>query len=97
MLKISGRYHRGADLYPEDQVFSALYLALSPETALAELVRHITPELIPALNNYRLTELRLHLDDVLDLREPGLLGIEMDELCSDADHDLTRHIGQRSI
>ena len=36
-LKISGRYHRGADLYPEDQVFSALYLALSPETALAEL------------------------------------------------------------
>ena len=92
-LRVSGRYHRGQDFFPEDQVFAALYLALSPETALAELVRHVTPELLSALNDYRLTRLRLSLDDVLDLRDPALLEIEMEDLHSDTDHELTRELG----
>ena len=66
-LKVSGRYHQGRDIHPDDQVFAALYVALSPDTALAELVRHLTPELLPALNSYRLTRLELHFNDVLDL------------------------------
>lgn len=96
-LRASGRYHRGIDLFPLDRVFAALYLALSPETALAELIRHVTPDLIPALNSYRLTRLSLLLDDVFDLRDPNRLGIEMDALCSDRDHDLTWALGQAAF
>ena len=62
---VSGRYHRGLDQFPEDQVFSALYLATSPEVCLGELYRHITPELLPSLNNYRLSKLFVRLMTVL--------------------------------
>lgn len=96
-LKVSGRYHYGSDLFPEGHVWAALYLALAPETALAELVRHIAPDLLPALNNYRLSRLSLDLDDVIDLREPELLNVGLDDLCSDTDHELTRSLGRAAF
>lgn len=64
-LKVSGRYHRGLDAFPESMVWRALYVALSPETALAELVRHVAAELLTLLNDYLLTALKVELRTVL--------------------------------
>ena len=90
---VSGRYHRGLDQFPEDQVFSALYLATSPEVCLGELYRHITPELLPSLNNYRLSKLFVRLMTVLDCRDPALLGLSLDDLVHDTDYEATQSIG----
>src|SRR5216683_2263188 len=59
--RVSGRYHRGLDQFPEDQIWPALYLSLSPDVCLGEVFRHISPDLLPRLNDYRLTELRVEL------------------------------------
>ncbi len=48
-----GRYNRGLDQFASDQVWPAPYLALAPEVCLGEIVRHITPDLLPQLNDYR--------------------------------------------
>ncbi len=43
--KVSGRYNRGLDRFPEAESFPALYLATSPEVCLGEVNRHVTPKL----------------------------------------------------
>lgn len=53
--------------------------------------------MLPALNNYRLSMLRLQLDDVLDFRVPESLGISVDDLRLDTDHELTREIGRAAF
>jgi RES domain-containing protein len=47
--KVSGRYNRGLDRFPEAESFPALYLATSPEVCLGEVFRHVTPKLLPSL------------------------------------------------
>jgi hypothetical protein len=70
---VSGRYHRASDQFSVDQTWAALYLALSPEVALGEVLRHFG-ELSPQLNEYRLSELGVELNVVLDPGLPRCLG-----------------------
>ena len=91
---VSGRYHRGTDQVPDNQARASLYLATQPEICLAEFFRHITPELFPFLNNYRLSEISIRLSAVLDCREPDRMGIDVADLVEDADYELTQSIGK---
>ena len=91
--KVSGRYHLGNDRFVAEETWSTLYLALSPETCLGELVRHITPELLPHLNGYRISELRVTLMAVADCRDATLLGMMTDSLVHDRDYRATQHLG----
>ena len=43
-LLASGRYHRGRDLFPPDEVWPALYLPLGPAICSGEVLRHLRPE-----------------------------------------------------
>ena len=45
-LKVSGRFNRGLDQFPSEQTWSVLYLALGRDVALAEMIRHLRPELL---------------------------------------------------
>ena len=63
--KVSGRYNRGLDLFPEELSFAALYFATEPEICLGEVCRHVTPELLPLLNDYRISELSVQLEAIL--------------------------------
>jgi RES domain-containing protein len=84
-LRASGRYHCGLDQFPEDRVFPTLYLATSAEIAVAELVRHVTPEVLPTLNNHRLSEIFARLERVLDCRDPAPLDLSLTDLLHDTD------------
>lgn len=86
----TGRYNRGGDLFPPEEVFAALYLALLPETALAELVRHIGEIDPEELNGYRLTEIDSDIGNILDCRDPTLLGLSLHDLCDPRDRSLTQ-------
>jgi RES domain-containing protein len=92
-LKVSGRYHRGTDRFAAGEAWPALYLALSPETALGELVRHLTPELLPHLNGYRISELAVSLEGVADCRDAMMLGVSADVLLGDVDYTVTQQLG----
>lgn len=91
--KVSGRYNRGLDLFPEDQSFAALYLATALEICLGEIYRHVTPELLPSLNDYRISELSVRLEAVLDCRDPARLELILDRLVHDTDFEATQAIG----
>lgn len=92
-LGTSGRYHRGRDQFPEDRAFSALYLSTGPEICLGEVYRHVTPELLPSLNNLRVSELSARLTAILDCRDPEFLGLRPEDLLHDNDVEVTRSIG----
>jgi RES domain-containing protein len=91
--KVSGRYNRGLDRFPEAESFPALYLATGPEVCLGEVYRHVTPKLLPSLNDYRLSELSVRVGAVLDCRDPVPLGLRFDDLVHDTDYEATQEIG----
>jgi RES domain-containing protein len=72
--KVSGRYNRGLDRFPEAESFPALYLATGPEVCLGEVYRHVTPKLLPSLNDYRLSELSVRVGGRPRLQRPRALG-----------------------
>jgi RES domain-containing protein len=74
-------------------IFAALYTALSPETALGELIRHITPELLPSLNGFRLSRVSVTLVAAIDCRDPSNIGLRVQDLTSDGSTERTREIG----
>lgn len=87
-LTVSGRYNRGLDRFPDDRAWPALYMGLSDGTCLGEVLRHLLlhPELLSQLNDYRISELHVTLEAVIDFRGvpvPGLL------------HESDYHEGQR--
>jgi RES domain-containing protein len=92
--RVSGRYHRGTDQFAAHQAWAALYLATHPEICLAELFRHITPELFPFLNDYRLSEIALRLTAVVDCRLPERLHVPLTALTDDFDYELTQRLGK---
>jgi hypothetical protein len=96
-LLVSGRYHRGADSFLASETWPALYLALSPEVALAEVLRHFNPQLMPRLNQYRLTELDVDLSAVLDCRDATNLGLEAGALVLDYDFATTQTLAAAAI
>lgn len=83
-IKVTGRYHRGQDRFPVAQSWPALYLALAPHLALAERVRHTTPELLRLLNDQRLSLLSIGLHAVLDCcAAPSCIDLAIPELTRD--------------
>lgn len=95
-LRISGRYHRASDHFPPDQVWPALYLALGPEVALGEVLRQLVPELLPRINDYRLSELEIELGSVLDCRDP-VLGLAPGDLVREQNVVVTQEMGAAAI
>ncbi|MEW6638367.1 MAG: RES family NAD+ phosphorylase [Actinomycetota bacterium] len=95
--KVSGRYNRGLDRFDEEQSFAALYLATAPETCLGEVQRHVTPELLPALNDFRLSELSVEVGEVADCRSPKALGLSIEHLVHDTDYEATQAIGAAAL
>jgi RES domain-containing protein len=96
-LLVSGRYHRAADSFLASETWPALYLALSPEIALAEVLRHFNPQLMPRLNQYRLTELNVDLKAVLDCRDAAALGLDAGALVQDYDFATTQALAAASL
>ncbi len=90
---VSGRYNRGLDRFPERETFPALYLATGPEICLGEIYRHLTPELLPSLNDFRLSELLASLQRVVDCRDPDPLGLTPGDLSHDTDYRATQTLG----
>ena len=90
---VSGRYNRGLDRFPEGETFPALYLATSPEICLGEVYRHVTPEILPSLNDFRLSELSVSLQEVADCRDPSALGLTPEDLSHDTDYRVTQALG----
>lgn len=91
--RVSGRYHRGGDHFEAAEVFPALYLATAPEVCLGELQRHLTAAMLPRLNSYLLTELRVSLGAVLDITLPEKVGLATKDLMHDTEYYLTQAIG----
>lgn len=96
-LKATGRYHRGLDTAPIEAAWPALYLALAPEICLAEILRHVTPESLARLNHQRLSEVIVSMAAVLDLRNPGTLGISPNQLIHDVDYRVTQRIAEIAV
>jgi RES domain-containing protein len=90
---VSGRYNRGLDRFPEGAAFPALYLATEPEICLGEVYRHVTPELLPFLNDFRLSELSACLREIADCRDPSALGLTPEDLAHDTDYRATQALG----
>lgn len=96
-LLVSGRYHRASDQFPRSEVWAALYLALSPEVSLGEILRHFSPQLLLQLNEYRLSELEVELEAVLDCRDAAAFGLSPDNLTRDYDFAITQEIAAAAI
>jgi len=77
-------------------VFAALYLSAAPDVAAWELIRNSrrsdAGEMWLRFAAVDETSLRVHLQTVLDLREPSLAGLEVADLVTD-DYSLTQAIG----
>ena len=91
-LRYSGRYHRGGDLFGEDEVFAALYLATAPEVTLGEKQRHLTSRNLPQMRNQVLSELRVSLRAVCDLSMPEEVGISSEALMDDHDYSFPQGV-----
>jgi RES domain-containing protein len=96
-LRVSGRYNRGADHFSEREVWPALYLSLAPEVCLGEVLRHISAELLPLLNDYRISQLRLQLAVVVDCRDLRTVGLTLDGLCPDTDFSAAQQLAAVAI
>lgn len=97
-LIVSGRYHRGRDLFPPEQVFAALYLSLAPEICIGEILRHVsTIEGLQYLNNFVLSELTVELRAVMDCRDSIALGLEPETLLLDTDYSITRELAAAAV
>ncbi len=96
-LLVSGRYHRAPDQFPRSEDWAALYLALTPEGSLGEVLRHFTPQLLPQLNEYRLSELEVELEVVLDCRDAAAFGLSPEDLIRDYNFAITQEIAAGAI
>lgn len=91
-FKYSGRYHRGRDLFDEDEVFPALYFATAPEVTLGEKQRHLTSVNLPQMRNQVLSELRISLQAVCNISMPEEVGICSEALMDDHDYSFPQSV-----
>jgi RES domain-containing protein len=96
-LTFSARFNRGLDLFPADEIWPALYLALAPEISIGERQRHARPERLPELNDYPLTTLSVTLAVVLDCTDATTLGISLEDLCHDTDFSAGQHLAAAAL
>jgi hypothetical protein len=99
-LVLSGRYHRGRDLFPVSDAFPALYTSAGPEIATWEMIRHSRRRTAVAMwqrfTNVDLSRLHIDLQSVLDLRDPSVAGLALADLSGD-DYALTQAIGAATV
>ena len=91
-LRVSGRYHRGADRFPQEQIWPALYLGLTYGICLAEIARHLTPVLFSQLKEYRFSRIKLDLVAVVDCRSLGEMRLTPEELFEDFDYEVGQNL-----
>ncbi len=96
-IRVSGRYNRGLDKFPQEETWSALYLGATYGVCIAEIVRHIEPQGLPSLNQRRLTELLVSLSVVLDCRDVAALGLQPEELLHDTDYEVAQELAAAAI
>jgi RES domain-containing protein len=96
-LRVSGRYNRGLDQFPVAESWPALYLALGQAICLGEVLRHLTPDRLLTLANYRLTELQVTLSAVIDCRNVDQLGLALADLCDDLDYRVPQSLAAAAI
>ncbi len=68
-------------------------VAAAPEICLGKIYRHLTPELLPSLNDFRLSELLANVQRVVDCRDPDPLGLTPGDLSHDTDYRATQALG----
>jgi len=93
----SGRYHRAPNRFAVEDTWPALYLAMAPETALAEVLRHMRPDLIYRLNEYRLSEIEVTFRAVLDCRDTATLGVSQEKITNDFEFTVTQMLASAAI
>jgi RES domain-containing protein len=86
----SGRFHRAPDEFPAHECWSALYFSLKAEISLAEIIRHTHPTRMFTLNELRITEVKLTLQSVIDIRNPQLIGLAPKSLLDDLEYSITQ-------
>ena len=92
----SGRYNRGLDHFQPHEVWAALYLGLGRDICIGEVLRHTTPAQLPRFN-YRFTRIRVALSQVLDCRDPTLLGLTPLDLWHDTDWTIPQSLAAMAI
>lgn len=97
-LRVSGRYNRGLDQFPSDQAWPALYLALGRDVCIGEVARHLTSaSMLSQLNDYRISELAIALDTVLDCRDLSGIGLTLAHLCHDTNYAFTQALAGAAL
>jgi hypothetical protein len=91
---VSGRYNHGTDRFAREQSWPALYCGLTRDVCLGEIVRHVSADVLPLLNEYLLSELHVELAAVLDCRDPTTLGINRSELLHDYNFDVSQGVAE---
>ena len=99
-LRSQGRWHRGGPSFPPDQVFATLYTAVSDAVATWEYIRHSrrpdADEMWLRFTSVTLSRLHLRLSAVLDLRDPSLARLSVDDLVG-PDFTLPQAIGAEAF
>jgi hypothetical protein len=70
---------------------------LSYGVCIGEVLRHITPALLPALKDQRLSKLAVDLTAVLDCRDIAAIGIPPDALFHDTDYAVGQILGASAV
>ncbi len=96
-LKVSGRFNRGLDQFPAKQTWAVLYLALQRDVALAEMIRHLNPQLLARVKNRRITELWLDLGRVIDCRDLERIGVSAEAFFHDIDYHVPQELGKAAL
>lgn len=96
-LNVSGRFNRGRDQFPVKETWSVLYLALGRDVALAEMIRHLRPELLSRTKNKRLTEFRVELRSVVDCRDLTRLGVSPSEFFHDTNYMVPQELAKAAL
>lgn len=61
------------------------------------MLRHLTPERLSRLNDYRLSEVEANLAAILDCRDAAVFGLSRDALLHDTDYRATQALAAAAI
>jgi RES domain-containing protein len=91
----SGRYHRARKEFPQGRVWPALYTSLNEGACIAEAVRHAGD--LQGLTDRRMTQFRIGLNRVLDLRNPSDYGLRVEDVTDDSDYSRTQELALAAL
>jgi RES domain-containing protein len=96
-LRVSGRYNLGEDRVPPADAWAALYLGLSQAICIGEILRHLTPATMAHLGSYRITELSVEVQAILDCRAPSVVGLTAADLGDDLDYTIPHQLAGAAL